>query len=195
MLRAAFFRPQVGVATLTATCGSSSLSVGISSSSSPACAFAAPQGLSEQRRFLKFAKSNHGYHIKRAGYRKFPSWRRPIALSTRHASKISAPFHWKYWKASDSANFLPRENYVTDFMTGTVGVPRGSYATLQHLTSGVPITVMRFPTFYTFNKPSRWIIGSRLQQWVLPRALIVDEVAISKRQKLVYIKKGLLPKE
>jgi hypothetical protein len=152
-------------------------------------------GVAEQRRFLKFAKSTFGYRIFRRGQRSYPMWRKPLAMSSKFRTKLNVPLFWRYNMPKDVNNFLPRENYVTEGTTGHFALPKSSYFTLQHITSGVPIRIKRFPTFYTFTNANRWLIGTRLQAWALPRASIVDEVAISKRQRLVYVKLGRLPKE
>ena len=165
---------------------------GAPTSSSAPTSLVAPLVVDEQRRFLKFAKSEHGFKLHRKGNRNFPAWRAPLAHSTRYLNKLHPRIYWKYAMPKHPNMLLPRSNFVLNGMTGHFGLPKTQFYTLQHTTATCPIRVKRYPTFYTFTNPSRWTVGSRLQTWVLPRALIVDEVAISKKQRLVYVKLGLI---
>ena len=146
----------------------------------------------EQRRFLRFAKSEFGFKIRRWGTRKYPVWWRPTAMSTRPLNSLIAPIYWQYNMPKNPVSYLPKENYTINHQTGAFAVSKKQVYTLQHATAGVPIRVKRFPTTYTFQRQTRWAIGAKLQSWVLPRAQVVDEVAISKRQRLVYVKLGII---
>ena len=147
---------------------------------------------SEQRRFLRFAKSEFGFKIRRWGTRKFPMWRFPTAMSTRHLNYLMPERHWQYNLAKSPERLLPKENYVINHQTGAFYMNKKQIYTLQHTAASTPIRVRRFPTTYTFQRQTRWAIGTKLQSWVLPRAQVVDEVAISKRQRLVYVKLGII---
>lgn len=146
----------------------------------------------EQRRFFKFAKSQFGFKLLKRGARKYPTWRGPIAGSKEYRTFTHAPVFWKQNLPKNPRELLPRSNFVVNNMTGHFCLPRDQIYTLQHATSSVPVRIKRFPTTYTFTNPSRWTIGTRLTQWAVPRARITDEVAISKKQRLVYVKLGLI---
>lgn len=156
------------------------------------CALSLP---AEQKRGLKFAKTTFGYKISRRGQRTFPPWRRPFGTSQNYRTFINIPHYWKTNIAKDPSKPLPRDNYITGEWTGLFALPRNQVFTLQHATSGSTVRMRRFPTFYTFNNPTRWLIGKHLTQWAVSRAKVVDEVSITKRQRMVMVKKGYLPKE
>ncbi len=151
--------------------------------------------VASQQRNLRFAKTTFGYRLPRRGQRKFPAWRQPFAHSKNFLSYLKVPYHWKNNVAKDPNRFLPKANYITGEWTGLFAVPTRQVFTVQHATCGVPIRIRRFPTFYTFSNPSRWLIGKHMSQWAVSRARIVDEATISKRQRLVLVKRGLVPKE
>jgi hypothetical protein len=121
-----------------------------------------------------------------------PLWRRPF-YANGHATRIRAPFHWRYFGPHDPNAFLPKENYVTGDWSGLYYQELGQVYTLQHATAAVPIRVKRFPTYFTFKNHSRWLIGKSLRTWVEPKAHIIDELAITKKARLDMVKKGLLP--
>lgn len=149
-------------------------------------------GLTVQRRTLIFAKSTFGYKIRRRGQMKFPFYRRPFQ-SHEKASDTHAPFWWVHYGPKSACEFLPKHNYVCGDYVGAYYLHNHHVYTLQHATSGVPIRMRRFPGFYEFTHPSRWLIGRSLRTLSRTRQHIIDEAVITKKQRLLYVKKGYIP--
>jgi hypothetical protein len=145
------------------------------------------------RRHLKMAKSPFGYYYGRIGQRKFPFHRRPFVKHTGCAN-LHAPYWWSYYGPKSQLFFLPEENYITGDWTGKYYLSKRQVYTLQHSTSGARCTVKRFPGLFDFNNPSRWNVGKALGTLVKPRMDLIDEQMLTKKQRLDYVKAGLLPK-
>jgi hypothetical protein len=139
------------------------------------------------------AKSVFGFYLGRQGQRKYPFHRRPHRKGT-HAANLTGPYFWKYCTAKTAGAFLPEENYITGDWTGKFFVSRQQVYTLQHATSGATVSIKRFPSIHTFKNPSRWNIGKELYTLSKPRMELIDEQMLTKKQRLDYVKAGLLPK-
>lgn len=149
--------------------------------------------LCQQRRFLKMAKSVFGFYLGRGGQRKYPLHRRPHSKGTG-SMNTSAPYFWSYYTAKSQLFFLPEDNYITGDWTGKFFVSRKQVYTLQHATSGATCRMKRFPAVHEFSNPSRWNIGKELMTLSKPRMDLIDEQMLNKKQRLDYVKAGLLPK-
>jgi hypothetical protein len=149
--------------------------------------------LVESRRTLKIAKSVFGYYLGRQGQRKFPFHRRPHFKGT-FVMNLNAPHYWSFATTKCQAHFLPEENYITGDWTGKFFVSSRQVYTLQHATAGVKCRMKRFPSVFEFNNPSRWNIGKELQTLSKPRMDLIDEQMLTKKQRLDYVKAGMLPK-
>jgi hypothetical protein len=158
----------------------------------PACT-ASPAALSTARRALTIGKTTFSRKLHRRGQRTFPHWRHP-SQHQRHATNITAPYHWHYFGPKHHDKLLPKENYVTGDWTGLYYMNRIQVYTLQHTTATAKVRIRRFPTFFDFKQQSRWMIGKALRTWVEPKAHIIDEASLTKKQRMVLIKKGLLDK-
>ncbi|KEG13041.1 hypothetical protein DQ04_01251140 [Trypanosoma grayi] len=148
---------------------------------------------STQKRFLKIAKSAFGFYLARRGQRKYPLHRRPHIKNT-HSMNLSAPYFWSFMTAKSQTLFLPEENYITGDWTGKFFVSKRQVYTLQHATSGAKVRVKSFPSVFEFNSPSRWNIGKEMNTLTKPRMDLIDEQMLTKKQRLDYVKAGLLPK-
>lgn len=149
--------------------------------------------LQTSRRFLKIAKSSFGFYLGRGGQRKYPAFRRPHLKGT-HAMNLNAPYFWSFMTSKSQCFYLPAENYITGDWTGKFFVSRAQVYTLQHATSGATCRVKRFPSTFEFNNPSRWNIGKELRTLSKPRMDLIDEQMLTKKQRLDYVKAGMLPK-
>lgn len=145
------------------------------------------------RRHLKMAKSIFGFYLGRQGRRAYPFHRRPHMKNTA-SMNLSVPHFWSYATTKCQANFLPEENYITGDWTGKLFVSSRQVYTLQHSTSGAKCRMKRFPSVHEFNNPSRWNIGKELYSLSKPRMDLIDEQMLTKKQRLDYVKAGLLPK-
>lgn len=145
------------------------------------------------RRHLKIAKSVFGFYLGRQGQRKYPFHRRPFFKGT-WAMNLNAPHYWSFSTTKSQANFLPEENYITGEWTGKFFSSSRQVYTLQHATSGAKCRMRRFPSTHEFNNPSRWNIGKELYTMSKPRMDLIDEQMLTKKQRLDYVKAGLLPK-
>lgn len=159
-----------------------------------ACATPTSTSVSEQRRGLKFAKTTFGYKLWRRGQRKPEFMRDHIGRSTVYRNLLKAPLWWRYATSKNPDKLLPKSNFITGEWTGLYHLPKSQVMTLQHVTSNAPLRIRRFPVTYTFNHPSRWLIGKYLGTFAVPRAPIVDETTLTKRQRTVMVRKGLIPK-
>nr|6HIV_CS Chain CS, uS19m [Trypanosoma brucei brucei]6HIW_CS Chain CS, uS19m [Trypanosoma brucei brucei]6HIZ_CS Chain CS, uS19m [Trypanosoma brucei brucei]6SG9_CS Chain CS, uS19m [Trypanosoma brucei brucei]6SGB_CS Chain CS, uS19m [Trypanosoma brucei brucei]7PUA_CS Chain CS, uS19m [Trypanosoma brucei brucei]7PUB_CS Chain CS, uS19m [Trypanosoma brucei brucei] len=146
-----------------------------------------------QKRFLKIAKSAFGFYLARRGQRKYPFLRRPHIKNT-HSMNPSAPYFWSFMTAKSQMAFLPEENYITGDWTGKFFVSKRQVYTLQHATSGAKVRVKSFPSIFEFNSPSRWNIGKEMNTLTKPRMDLIDEQMLTKKQRLDYVRAGLLPK-
>lgn len=146
------------------------------------------------QRFLRVAKSPHGYYISRRGRfaQHWPRYRRPHHTNPQSAL-MTPPWHWRRFAPVDPNAFLPKHNYVTGPWIGQFFMHLHQVYTLQHCNAGVPIRVKRFPTAFEFKQHSRWMIGKAMRTWVEPRAHIFDEAALTKKARLDLVKKGLMP--
>ncbi|KAF8295207.1 putative Mitochondrial SSU ribosomal protein [Trypanosoma cruzi] len=159
----------------------------------PSTAMVAGVFVNNQKRFLKMAKSAFGFYLARRGQRKFPFLRRPHIKNT-HAMNLSAPYFWSFMTAKSQTYFLPEENYITGDWTGKFFVSKLQVYTLQHATSGSRVRVKSFPSVFELSSPSRWNIGKELNTLTKPRMDLIDEQMLTKKQRLDYVKAGLLPK-
>jgi hypothetical protein len=139
------------------------------------------------------AKSIFGFYLGRQGQRKYPFHRRPHSKNSA-AMILNAPHYWSYATTKCQANFLPEENYITGDWTGKLFVSSRQVYTLQHATAGAKCRMKRFPSVFEFNNPSRWNIGKELYSLSKPRMDLIDEQMLTKKQRLDYVKSGLLPK-
>ncbi|CCW67988.1 unnamed protein product [Phytomonas sp. Hart1] len=146
-----------------------------------------------QKRLLKIAKSTFGYYLGRRGRRKYPFHRRPHIKNTQ-SMNLKAPYFWSYMTAKSQGFFLPEENYITGDWTGKFFVSKRQVYTLQHANSDAKVRVKSFPSIFEFDKPSRWNIGKEMNTMAKPRMDLIDEQMLTKKQRLDYIKSGLLPK-
>ena len=64
--------------------------------------------------------------------------------------------------------------------------------TLQHVTSGVPFRIRRYPIAHQFRNPSRFMIGKGMFAWSRGRPGVIDEATLSKNKRASLIKKGYL---
>ena len=139
------------------------------------------------------AKSPFGFYYGRFGQRKFPFHRRPFVKHTGCAN-LHAPYWWSYFGPKSQLLFLPEENYITGDWTGKYYLSKKQVYTLQHAVGGAKCTIKRFPMLFEFNNPSRWNIGKALGTLAKPRMDLIDEQMLTKKQRLDYVKAGLLPK-
>ncbi|KPI88709.1 hypothetical protein ABL78_2169 [Leptomonas seymouri] len=146
-----------------------------------------------QKRFLKIAKSAFGFYLARRGQRKYPFHRRPHIKNT-YAMNMNAPYFWSFMTAKSQSFFLPEENYITGDWTGKFFVSKRQVYTLQHATSGGKVRVKSFPSVFELNNPSRWNIGKEICTLTKPRMDLIDDQMLTKKQRLDYVKAGLLPK-
>ncbi|CAD2218231.1 hypothetical protein AGDE_03436 [Angomonas deanei] len=146
-----------------------------------------------QKRFLKIAKSAFGFYLARRGQRRYPFLRRPHTKNT-HAMNLKAPYYWSFMTAKSPSFFLPMENYITGDWTGKYFVSKRQVYTLQHATSGAKVRVKSFPSVFEFNSPSRWNIGKEMNTLTKPRMDLIDDQMLTKKQRMDYVKAGLLPK-
>lgn len=146
-----------------------------------------------QVRNLKIAKSVFGFYLGRQGQRKYPFHRRPH-FKGLYSANLNAPYFWSFATAKSQCFFLPEDNYITGDWTGKFFVSRRQVYTLQHATSGAKCRMKRFPSTFEFNNPSRWNIGKELMTLSKPRMDLIDEQMLTKKQRLDYVKAGLLPK-
>lgn len=145
------------------------------------------------KRHLPVAKSAFGYYLWRHGRRHFPLHRRP-QNQPRWAMAMHIPYYWTFGITKNPRDMLSQENYVTGDWTGLFHIPKTQMYTLRHATCGMPIRVRRFPTYFSFKSPSRWMIGKPLRNWVIPKTDLIDEAALTKKQRMRLVKEGKLPK-
>ena len=149
---------------------------------------------SDQQRGLKQARTPFGYYRHKHSRQQFPTWRRPFKAGGE-STITSAPHYFFTGMTKTQGAFLPKDNYVTGDWTGLMQVPRQQVYTLQHATSGAACYIRRFPSEFNFGaNPSRWLIGKPLRSFVRGRMTIFDDQMLTKKQRLDYIKGGLLPK-
>lgn len=147
-----------------------------------------------QTRELKQARTPFGYYRHRHSRQQFPPWRRPYKNGAE-STITSAPHYFFSGMTKTQSAFLPKENYVTGDWTGLFYADRKQVYTLQHATSGGSCRIRRFPSVFDFSSnPSRWLIGKPLRSFVRGRMTIFDDQMLTKKQRLDYIKGGLLPK-
>eukprot|EP00758_Cryptobia_borreli_P010043 Tbor_TRINITY_DN5529_c1_g2::TRINITY_DN5529_c1_g2_i1::g.12923::m.12923 len=149
---------------------------------------------STQKRYLKQARTPFGFYRARYSRMQYPPWRRPYS-NGRLSLPISCPHYFFQNNSKTQLAFLPRVNYITGDWNGLFSVDRQQIYTLQHAISGAKCRVRRFPSMFSFeNAPSRWLIGKTLATHARPRMTMYDEQMLTKKQRLDYVKAGLLPK-
>ena len=145
-----------------------------------------------QVRRLKIARTGFGFYYARHGRKRYPPWRQPYN-HMRNSGQCFAPYFWTYHTTKTPQEFLPQQNYITGDWTGTLHSHNSQVYTLQHAVSGAMVRMRRFPST-TNLVPSRWMIGKPLRTLTHPHMHLIDEGILTKKMKLEYIKKGLLPK-
>lgn len=106
---------------------------------------------------------------------------------------MHVPHWWIHYGPRTPNDFLPKHNYVCGDYIGGFYQHLHTIYTLQHATSGVTQRIRRHPGFHEFTNPSRWLIGRQMRSHSRTRVHVLDEATISKKQRLLYVKKGYIP--
>ena len=143
-----------------------------------------------KRTYLSAAKSRFAMFHHKYGRRHFPAFRHPHR-STAHTG-MNASLYWSRHVTKNPTALLSRRNYITAAWTGKFYVDDSQTYTMQHATSGVRFRVRKYPIQHQYTWANRFMVGKPLTCWSKSRPDLIDEAALTKGQRAILVKKGLL---